>query len=475
MNNDNIFGYFVANGNPEDDGKRVSYMLWFLEHFPANEFHQMSRILYEYVEFSGKLKIPLKLEYAEVFCKDYLRKFLINKKVKIEGTEDLNFDDASALENAVRITTEKVKDRIIWYEDNRDDYNLQDFIVSAKQFMHSQLDSRLTDVLSGTFDMKTETDDADKALSWAKVQLENIGSIYDEGCLEELDMTTTSGESGDDMEFVCNTGLEGVDADIDGIYTTQLGGLEAAPGTGKTRFSLGVWAYRAAVYFHKNVLFYSLEQNKKECEAMLIARHVYELFQIQIVDKLIARNNVPDEYKEQVEAARIDLFESGKYGKIHVVATDLYMETFIDKIKATDRLKGPFDLIIIDYMALITEQTSYGKPKGIGEIVSYCYRAFKKYVRQSNKAGIAVNQLNREGIAASEADKDITTEMAQGGLEVYRSTDFNLVISATKEMRLQKKRRISQPKARSSENAAPVIVDVRLGVCLFYQQAKKII
>ena len=147
------------------------------------------------------------------------------------------------------------------------------------------------------------------------------------------------------------------------------------------------------------------------------------------------------------------------------------METFISKIKAVDRLQGPFDLIIIDYMALISEQSTYGKPKGIGEIVSYCYKSFKKYVRKNKKAGIAVNQLNRDGITASKANKEITTDMAQGGVEVYRSTDFNLTITATNEMELQNKRKIVQPKKRSSQGMGAILVDVRLGICLWYQQA----
>lgn len=475
MASEDIFAYFLANGNPDDDGKRVSYLLWFLDHFPSTEFSGIDRILYEYASFSGALRVPFKLDYAEVFCSDVLRKLLIKHKIKVTGTEDLNFEDPSALENALRITTETLRDIIINWETNRDNYSISDFIVSAKSFMHRRLDERLTDILSGTFEMKSDTDDTEKALSWAQVQLENIKNIYDESTLEELDVTTQSALKGINAEFICDTGLEGIDSDIDGIYTTQLGGVEAAPGTGKTRFALGVWTYRAAVYYKRNVLYFSLEQNVAECEAMLVARHVFELFQLQIPDKLIYKKKVPDEYKEQVEAARVDLFESGKYGKITIIACDLYMETFIDKIKSLDRLQGPYDLIIIDYMALITEKNKYGKPKAIGEIVSYCYREFKRYVRNHNKAGIAVNQLNRDGIAASKADKEITTDMAQGGLEVYRSTDFNLTISATKEMELQHVRRISQPKKRSSEGMGSLIVNVRLGICLWYQQAKKII
>lgn len=463
-----IFSYFVASDEPEADGKRTAHMMWFVEHFPSTEFSGEDRIMWEYAKFSSVLRIPMKPSYLDIFCEDDLRKFLIKEKVRVTGTEELNYNDPSALETALRIVTEILKDALnVWSLEPRSPL---DFIASAKSFMHRQLDSRLTEVLSSSFNMKSDTEDSVKALNYAQVQLEKLRDIYDESILEELDMTIANATAVY-PEFVCDTGLPGVDSDIDGIYSTQLGGVEAAPGTGKTRFALGVWAYRAAVLYKKNVLYYSLEQSKEECEAMLVARHVFELYHIQIADKLIYKNKVPEEYKEQVESARLDLFESGKYGKIHIDATDLYMETFISKIKSADRLIGPFDLIIIDYMALIGEQSSYGKPKTIGEIVSYCYKNFKKYVRKNRKAGIAVNQLNRDGIAASKANKEITTDMAQGGIEVYRSTDFNLTITATAEMELQNKRKIVQPKKRSSQGMGAIIADVRLGICLFYQQA----
>ena len=416
------------------------------------------------------MRIPLSSSYLQVYCDSELRKLLIKSKIKTDGTDDLNYDDPSALEVAYTVVGDLLRDYLREWESAPKDP--KDFIVSAKAFLSSQLDERFAQVLSSSFDMRIDADDTNKALNYAQTQIELLQEIYDATKLEELDMNTTR-QRGESLEFVCDTGLPSIDTDIDGIYKTQLGGVEAAPGTGKTRFSLGVWAYRAAVYYGKHVLFYTLEQSRDECEAMLIARHVYELFELQIADKLIYKDKVPEEYKEQVEAARIDLFESNKYGKIEIQETDLYMETFIDKIKSIDRLKGPFDLIIIDYMALITEKNPYGRPKNIGEVVSYCYRTFKKYCRKNNKAGIAVNQLNREGIAASKADKEITTEMGQGGIEVYRSTDFNLTISATQEMELQQKRRISQPKKRSSEGIGSVIVDVRLGISLWYQQTKR--
>lgn len=79
---------------------------------------------------------------------------------------------------------------------------------------------------------------------------------------------------------------------------------------------------------------------------MLVARHTLQMFGDIISDKMITTRSVPPELQPKVEAARIDLFESGKYGKIGIQETDLYLEDFIEKIKTQDRINGPYDIII---------------------------------------------------------------------------------------------------------------------------------
>ena len=63
--------------------------------------------------------------------------------------------------------------------------------------------------------------------------------------------------------------------------------------------------------------------------------------------------------------------------------------------------------------------------------------------------------------------------MAQGGIAVYRNTDYNIAMSMTETMRLQQKRRFSQPKVRSSAGFPSFIVDTRLGFCYFKQVVQK--
>ena len=221
-------------------------------------------------------------------------------------------------------------------------------------------------------------------------------------------------------------------------------------------------------------MFLALEQKEEEIRAMLTACHVFWMFGIQMNDKMILSHSIPDEIRPQYEAARYDLFESGKYGKFVVRELDLYVETFITKIRTLDKLHGPFDLITIDYMGLLeSKPADYRRELTEYEIIKTGFKQFKRYLRRSGKAGIAVSQFNREGIQAGKQDKEISTDMAQGGIAVYRNTDYNIAMSMTETMKLQQKRRFSQPKVRSSAGFHNFIVDTRLGFCYFKQVVQK--
>ena len=94
-------------------------------------------------------------------------------------------------------------------------------------------------------------------------------------------------------------------------------------------------------------------------------------------------------------------------------------------------------------------------------------------MRKHKKGGISVNQFNREGIAASKADKEIDATMGAGGIEAYRSTDSNITITYTETMAAQGLRKISLPKSRSSAGFGSIMLTTRLGCCYWEQVRKK--
>ena len=465
---DNIFSHFISRG--DDDYKRLAYASWFIQSIPISEFSAEEKLFWKYIEYSEKLNVPLKSKYFDLWLHTELRTALTSMGCHVTGCEALNYNDPVAFETAVVTTTSIMQDHFTRLEAVPSD--LEDFNVEAAVYFNTKRSSRLTESLAEIYNKLNDTNDAVLAATYAEDTISNINSIYD---ISKLEILGGNNISNRDMTFVTDCGLEAIDGDSEGLYTTQLFGVEAQPGTGKTRFVIGTYCYRAATLHKKNVLFISLEQTIEEIESMFLSQHIFNMFNIQLSDKMIRTKKYPKDLEPQVEAARYDLFESGKYGKIVSLEESFNVRTFISRLRNLDRLKGPFDLITIDYMGLIRGDGD-GKGKkdlALADRINDAYEFFKAYVRATRKAGIAIGQFNQAGIEAGEKDKAITPDMAQGGIAVYRHTDYNIAISRTEAMKLQQKVRFSQPKVRASNGFGTFIADTRLGFCYFKQVVQK--
>lgn len=464
-----IFSHFISR-DTKDDGRRVGYILWFVDTFPSFEFKGEDFIMRLYCEYCARLGVPMKSQYFSVYLSTELRKILIETRVKLPGTDNLSYDEPTGLENAYQVATEYLQNEFSILESYSSD--IQDFPVAADAYMSQRLSERTVEELGKAYEVLSSSDNSQATVDYALDRLILLRDIYSKEHIDQLEDVALREVGTTDFNFVTDTGIRIIDDDISGVYTTQLFSVEAQPGTGKTRFALGVMAYRTAVLYKKNVVYYQLEQTEAEAISMLVARHVFTLYNIQISSGMIQFNRVPPELQDKVTAARIDLFESGKYGKIKIINTDLYYETLEQVFRKDDKLFGPFDLVIVDYMGLIMQKPDkYRKEKLDYQVIAESYRKMKHYMRSTRKCGLAVSQLNREGIAAGKADKEITPEMAQGGIVVYKHTDQNLALTRTATMEAQQKMRVSQPKKRGTEGFGTTVIDTRLGFCYFYQNA----
>lgn len=463
----NIFSTFV---DTDDDSLRVVYTSWFISTFPSTEFTEDELYFYKFLEYCATLGVPAKRKYLETWCATELRSNISSLREKVKGCESINLDDPLGFEEIYKTTQEVLLD----------DFNVlagfntdpADFPVDCSKFMNDRKSERIVAILSSSFDKLQTTNDATQAGHYAMDELTLVEEIYDDDVLEDL--AQGSAKEKVKSRFVTDFGLPAIDADSGGIYTKQLVDVEAQPGTGKTRFAIGHPAYNAAVKYNQNVLFYTLEQSYEEIEAMFLSRHIFEMFNVQIADKLIYNGTVPDDMMHYVESARIDLFESGKYGKIVIKEEVLFVESLIRTINTHDKMHGPFDLICIDYVGIIESRPAmYKREMTTADIISTSLKLLKRWARKRARAVLTVSQFNKEGIQAGKADKEITTDMAQGGIAVYRHTDYNIAISMTDEMHAMGKRRFSQPKVRSSAGFGTFIASVWMGVCLFQQDTKK--
>ena len=370
-----IFSHFISR-DTKDDGRRVGYILWFVDTFPSFEFKGEDFIMRLYCEYCARLGVPMKSQYFSVYLSTELRKILIETRVKLPGTDNLSYDEPTGLESAYQVATEYLQNEFSILESYSSD--IQDFPVAADAYMSQRLSERTVEELGKAYEVLSSSDNSQATVDYALDRLILLRDIYSKEHIDQLEDVALREVGTTDFNFVTDTGIRIIDDDISGVYTTQLFSVEAQPGTGKTRFALGVMAYRTAVLYKKNVVYYQLEQTEAEAISMLVARHVFTLYNIQISSGMIQFNRVPPELQDKVTAARIDLFESGKYGKIKIINTDLYYETLEQVFRKDDKLFGPFDLVIVDYMGLIMQKPDkYHKEKLDYQVIAESYRKMK--------------------------------------------------------------------------------------------------
>lgn len=461
-----IFKHFIQRA-PSEKAKRTAYLMWFVDQFPLMEFTGEDYYFQCYAKFSADLEVPFKINYLEVFISTELKRLMVSSRVKIPGTEEYNFDELTALETAFLIMSDVMKADFQMLEAMESE--IDDFKVEIVSFCKDKLRDRYISVLSKHFEMAQKKHDSFDAIDDSIDDLMLLKEIYNLDAINEMVDEVDGEVSQAEMQFVVNSGLPGLDKYMTGLYGSQLLTLAGPTGYGKTRMAVGIWCYRAAVEFKRNVAYYVLEQKKSEIVNMLVAVHVFRLFGIIISDDMMNKHLVPEDLKDKVEAAKIDLFESGKWGKIFICETEMFSDTFIHKIKIHDRLKGPFDLIEIDYMSLIDPPEGKSHVGSDWQATRSAYRVFKRYLRRTNKAGIAVDQYNKEGDAVAKEDKDLLPSHWQHGMEALKSCDYSLGFSATTVMRSQNLLTLQNPKVRSTAPMPRMMLRTRLEISNFQQ------
>lgn len=484
---DNIFSYFImtasekkAPGGKERGKMKLAYMTWFAIHFPATEFEKENRLFWHFIGYAASIGVNVTEKLLEVYIQTELKEFLLKNKLHVKGTSKLRYEEASQVDNIVRITANRLVDEF-YRLSSIDHEDLEEFIIDIKHWMHMNKTKRFEEIMTSGFtmmdDIKKGKVGTDDSLDYVLAKGNEIKMMYDEENLEDLIETDEILDT--DIKFITDSGIPAIDNDSGGIYETQMFGLEAAGGEGKSRFIRGTYGYRASTLYNQNVLDFGLEQDKSEYEAMYVARHIYAEHEVLITDKMILTkkdlhgNPISEEARQIIEVARYDLFKSGKYGKIHIVADMLYLETFIERMRMLDMRHGPFKLIMIDYLTLI-EQENSDKFNKLQEhqVYKFAYKWFKRYLRKTRKAGIAVNQLTAEESDKVSSGKGAGKSGGSGTLESRKTPDRVDVLSSTEIMRRKHARRLTPVKTRSSEGVVAPVLNTKLGQCYFEQATK---
>lgn len=468
---DKIYKYFTLNLPVT-----VPYINWFTNNFPVSEFSGIDAVLYLFLEYCSKLGVIAKREYLLIFLSTELKRLVRKYNIRVEAlTANFNYEEIAAFEQAVIVISNATIDTYDKFCLNEID-DASSFKVLLSEFMHHNMKERLTRTFSEQYARVSKSEDIIDVAANTKVELSRIQSIYDTSRIAKLDFLigdTTNKPSSGEAELISKTGLPAIDEDYGGLYSKALVTFAGQPGYGKTRFLLAVFIYPALVHYKVGVRMDELELAEYEVNNILLSIHIANLYKIKIPDRDINRGDLTEEQRKIVESARIDLFESGKYGRFRLSTEQLYVENMYEE--ASNFFKVNRDILIwaVDYIGRIVSrpETKYDK-KMPWEIIDKALMIGKDVAKLTNICSVFVNQYNEDGNKAADIGRPIIAGMIQGGQSIQRHSDFDVAITATQDQNAAKLRMMSTTKARAANGFTFVPLQTDLAISRFTQISK---
>lgn len=234
----------------------------------------------------------------------------------------------------------------------------------------------------------TDVDEIVNSVEEIITKLRESGATYQTQSITELVECYADTLEARDGEIGIRTGFEDCDRLLGRVLPGNLIIVSARPGQGKTEFACA-WAFDAAVYQGKNILFFSLEMQNNE-----------------IMDRFVALDsNLPVSALDSAEAltrARGDdagwSMVTASLSKLYPAKMSLHEEPSVtlskmrQVIKDTERKTGKIDMVLIDYLQLIKDPAA----KSRVEEVSNVSRGLKEMAKDFKFPIVSLAQLNRE-------------------------------------------------------------------------------
>lgn len=462
-----VFKWFTL----DDAAARVD---WFAGAFAIDEFKGEDKLLFCFVEYCSQLGIPVRQRYFDAFMNTESKRIVKKHNIKLNDMGNFNYDDPAALEEAVRIIAGAADAR---FQQCMDEVLTdRSFKMDMSVFMRERHKERLIELMTNTFtEINTgkDADDANADMTW---ELQSIAERYDVAKLQKLDFMEGKAYNRDEkdvMRFLFKTNMPCIDGDVGGTFSKQLMAMEGAPGTGKTRFAMIHFAYQCAVIAKRNVYINELELSIGEIRNILVAYHIVRLWNgaVKIPDSDINKGKLTKEQQQYVNAARIDLFESEKYGQFIISDEKLYVENLESTMYPILRRNPDIAYWIIDYAGLAASKPAdkYAHTLRGYEIIQELYKKVKDIIKVADIGALIINQFNADGIAASRAGKQITPGHVEGGQIISRHVDYEVAMTATDEQLLANMAMMSTVKVRAAKGFKNAPISMDLAVSLFRQ------
>lgn len=468
-----IIIYFITESD-----LTLTYITWFVESFSIRDFSGIEKLVYLFLQYCARLGITAKRRYLESFLRTDGKASIFDYNIKLENMGQYDYSDASALEAAFRV----ISSAILAYYDEVAKQAVEDrvFKVDIDTWMNSQKRVLLQKVMYDNFPRLQEGDRPDDIMEDLNIEIGRISDTYDVKKLDSLDflrpVDINDIESGK-SRLICKTHIPCIDGSGEGgIYEEDIITLTGLTGSGKTRFAMRI-AYNAAVLDMKSVRVDTTELSKQQIENMLIAMHIVTLFrgEVKIPDSYMTRGELSDEQLSYYLAAKNDLFNSNKYGKIYIIDDKIYVDKFYKKSMSWLRLHKDVQLWLIDYAGNVKISNEYGRWIDKAGMIEILYETARDINKTTHIAYFILNQYNKSGADKAAAGKKIDQGDIQGGQTVHKWTTFNIYTTQTPEQLAANIMNLTCDKARFAKRFNNVPFKNDLAISKFTQMKKEVV
>ncbi len=455
----------------EGSDKAAVYTQWFANTFSPDNFSGIDQIYACFISYCARLNIIPSSNFLESYLKVDGMSDVKRYNIKLEEMGAYDYNQLSQLMEAYEVIKQVASSTFEVYME--DDLEGRDFKVDMYDYMSSIKSEKITQAMMRALPAMQDGSNVTEVSLNLRSTLSMIDETYNVEKIKDIDFTSSSNDDKQKMEFIAKTGIPCIDADIGGIYTHLMYTLNAQPGGGKTRLGLIHFCYRVLVQAKRDVAVYATELTKSQVQNIFISYHITQLYggTIKIPDQIINKGTLSTEQERIVESARIDLFESGKYGNL-IIKDECIVETLEGELWALVRTYPNLAMVMIDYMGLIKSKplNKYDRRLEMYQIITDAYIAVRNVIRVVPMCAVCVNQYNDEGIKAALAGKSIGPGHIQGGHIVHRHTDYDLSVTYTEEQKLAQVRNLQNSKTRGTAGFSPALLRVDLSVSIFRQE-----
>jgi replicative DNA helicase len=194
-----------------------------------------------------------------------------------------------------------------------------------------------------------------------------------------------------------------------GLQKGELIIIAARPSMGKTALAINI-AQNAAINHEAIVGIFSLEMSKESLLRRMLASHAW------VDQQLLQKGFVPAQDQVKLQGALSDLVDS------HIFIDDSASISLAEMRAKARRLKqnaGGLDLVVVDYLQLMTASMSSGGRKGGYENrtqeVSAISRGLKALAKELQVPVVALSQLSRASERRSEDKRPMLSDLRESG------------------------------------------------------------